>query len=135
MKLVFVDTLYWVALSNTQDQWHEQAKQVAVTLKNAKFITTELVLVEFLNYFSSYQSAMRQAVAGIVTDILEDSRIEVIAFTHEIFLAGLALYEQRPDKGYSMVDCISMQVMRERNLTEVLTHDKHFSQEGFILLL
>lgn len=78
---------------------------------------------------------MRQTVAGITNDILEDSNIEVVPITHDLFLSSLALYEQRPDKGYSMVDCISMIVMRKRNISEVLTHDKHFTQEGFTILL
>ena len=47
------------------------------------------------------------------------------------FLEGLRLYEQRYDKGYSLVDCISMTTMHERNISEVLTHDHHFTQEGF----
>jgi predicted nucleic acid-binding protein len=37
----------------------------------------------------------------------------------------------RPDKGYSLTDCISMQTMRKEGLTEVLTKDRHFEQEGF----
>jgi len=44
------------------------------------------------------------------------------------------LYEQRPDKEYSLTDCISMQVMKAMGITEVLTHDRHFVQEGFIIL-
>ena len=47
------------------------------------------------------------------------------------FLAGLQLYRARPDKGFSLVDCISMQAMRKEGLTEVLTNDRHFEQEGF----
>jgi len=43
----------------------------------------------------------------------------------------LALYRNRPDKGYSMIDCISMQTMRREGLTDVLTNDRHFEQEGF----
>ncbi|MGA2579262.1 MAG: hypothetical protein ABSH24_24895 [Bryobacteraceae bacterium] len=43
----------------------------------------------------------------------------------------MALYEARPDKGYSLTDCISMQTMRKERLTEVLTNDGHFEQEGF----
>jgi predicted nucleic acid-binding protein len=50
-------------------------------------------------------------------------------------MIGLKLYESRLDKGYSLTDCISMSVMRDRNLTEMLTHDRHFAQEGFIILL
>lgn len=34
-----------------------------------------------------------------------------------------------------MVDCMSMQVMRNRDLNDVLTNDQHFSQEGFNVLL
>ena len=40
-------------------------------------------------------------------------------------------YEARPDKGYSLTDCISMQAMRREELTDVLTNDRHFEQEGF----
>jgi uncharacterized protein len=58
---------------------------------------------------------------------------------HEIrwnvgFLDALALYKARPDKEYSLTDCISMQVMRREGLTEALTNDHHFTQEGFRIL-
>lgn len=68
-------------------------------------------------------------------DVLQDNEIIVIPHTYEIFLKGLALYESRPDKGYSLTDCISMATMREHNVTDVLTHDRHFTQEGFTVLL
>lgn len=59
----------------------------------------------------------------------------MVAQSHESFLAGLTLYERRPDKQYSLVDCISMNVMRQMGVHEILTHDRHFSQEGFVRLL
>ena len=55
----------------------------------------------------------------------------MIPQSRESFRAGLQLYRDRPDKGYSPVDCISMQTMRREGLTEVLTNDRHFEQEGF----
>jgi predicted nucleic acid-binding protein len=39
------------------------------------------------------------------------------------------------DKGYSLTDCISMNVMRDRGINDVLTQDKQFAQEGFNILL
>ena len=51
------------------------------------------------------------------------------------FHAGLALYQTRLDKKYSHVDCISMTAMRAENLTDILTHDGDFRQEGFTTLL
>ena len=37
----------------------------------------------------------------------------------------------RPDKGYSLTDCISMQTMGSQGIRDVLTNDRHFEQEGF----
>jgi uncharacterized protein len=64
-----------------------------------------------------------------VREILNDPGIEVVAQSHESFLAGLALYERRPDKEYSLADCISMNIMRQRRIRDVLTNDRHFAQE------
>jgi uncharacterized protein len=71
----------------------------------------------------------------LVREILKDPGVEVVSQSHESFLAGLALYERRPDKQYSLVDCISMNVMRQRSVQEILTNDRHFAQEGFARLL
>ena len=75
------------------------------------------------------------AAASLVRNLLTDSETEVIELSDRIFLDGLALYESRPDKGYSVTDCISMNVMREQGILEVLTHDHHFAQEGFVVLI
>ena len=50
-------------------------------------------------------------------------------------LAGLARYERRLDKGYSLQDCVSMNVMEAEGITGVLTSDHHFEQEGFTILM
>jgi len=36
---------------------------------------------------------------------------------------------------FGMTDCISMEAMRREGLSEVLTSDEHFTQEGFTCLL
>lgn len=77
---------------------------------------------------------MRRRILLFVQDILNNPTIRVIPQTHESFQQGLALYEHRLDKGYSLTDCISMQVMKQLKIAEVLTHDQHFKQEGFIVL-
>lgn len=64
-------------------------------------------------------------------EILSDDDVLVIPQSHQSFLAGFDLYAARPDKGYSLTDCISMQTMRREGLTDVLTNDRHFEQEGF----
>ena len=50
------------------------------------------------------------------------------------FDAALALYEARPDKSYSLTDCRSMLAMKSQGVVEVLTNDRHFTQEGLTIL-
>jgi len=135
MSTLFSDAVYWVALLNPQDQWHQTARGAAAEYASDPLVTTEPVLVEVLNFFAAFRAEMRQAAAGTVEDICEDERIDVVSSSHRIFTDGLSLYEARSDKNYSMVDCMSMHVMEERDLRDVLTHDQHFEQEGFNILL
>jgi uncharacterized protein len=74
---------------------------------------------------------MRSRAAATVRSLLANPDVYVIPQSRESFLSGLSLYEARPDKGYSLVDCISMQTMRREGITEALTNDRHFEQEGF----
>lgn len=135
MRTVFIDTSYWIALINPKDQLHLKAVRTKNILNCFQGITTEAVLIEVANYFSAFSSEIREVVADIILEILRDSDIETVSQTRQIFLSGLTLYKARSDKGYSLTDCISMNIMRNYKISEVLTHDKHFSQEGFIILL
>ena len=47
--------------------------------------------------------------AGFVRAILHNPRITVIPQTRMGFLNALMFYEARPDKHYSLTDCVSMQ--------------------------
>jgi predicted nucleic acid-binding protein len=68
-------------------------------------------------------------------EAMSHGQIVVLPQTRDSLLSGFALYKARGDKGYSLTDCISMITMREKGIGEVLTHDHHFEQEGFTLLL
>ena len=130
---VFADTLYWLAIFIPADEWAPAAR--SLNLSDTSLVTTEEVLSEFLTAVSGHGDHTRRLACQLVREILSDPRIDVVAQSHESFLAGLALYERRPDKQYSLVDCISMNVMRQRQIRDILTHDRHFSQEGFVRLL
>jgi uncharacterized protein len=135
VRIAFVDTLYFVALFNPKDQWHDRATAASKLLAETKLVTTEDVLVELLNFFSEYGEKARRGAVAQAEGILSAANIEVTRQSHDAFMAGLSLYKARPDKGYSLTDCISMHTMRERGISDILTHDDHFRQEGFIVLL
>jgi len=135
MRAVFADTCYWIALLNPRDQIHDIAIRVSKGLTGYRIITTEEVLTEVLNYFGSRGPYFRSAAAKLVERMSADPSIQILPQTREGFLAGFRLYQARPDKGYSLTDCISMEALRRERLSEVLTNDGHFTQEGFTCLL
>jgi uncharacterized protein len=135
MRQVFADTYYWIALLNDKDQGHPAAQAASQSLGQATIVTTQEVLSELLTHFSGFGHFMRQSAAVFVRNILADPAITVREQSDPSFLSGLSLYEARPDKAYSLTDCISMQAMRQAAITDILTADDHFTQEGFIKLL
>jgi len=135
MKQVFADTLYWVASITPGDPWHAPALRAFGELGAVEVVTTEEVLVEFLSAYSGRGSYLRGKAVQVVRAILANAAVTVRPQTHESFVSGLGFYSSRPDKAYSLVDCISMHTMRQMGLTEVLTNDHHFALEGFTVLI
>ncbi|MEW5798977.1 MAG: PIN domain-containing protein [Bacteroidota bacterium] len=135
MRDVFADTVYWVAILNPKDQFHISAIESSKTIGSSLIYTTDSVLTEVLNEFSGKGDFWRNKASEAVKRIMQNPNVKVIPQTREIFAKGLGLYNSRPDKEYSLVDCISMVLMKENQMTEILTDDKHFEQEGYVLLL
>ena len=134
MSEIFADSFYWIALANPADAWHQTATNFSQTNTAAMLVTTDEVLSEFLNYFSAAGERKRTVVANMFEETMSHPGVLVIPQTRESLLRGFTLYKARADKGYSLTDCISMTTMHERRITEVLTHDHHFTQEGFTTL-
>src|SRR5262245_39929056 len=135
MRRVFADAHYWVAILNDQDQSHAAAQTVSQTLRGVMIVTTEEVITEVLAFFCERGQYLRHAAVTFIDGILSNPDVVIRSQSHQTFLDGFALYKARPDKGYSLTDCISMLAMRQEAIIEVLTDDDHFAQEGFIKLL
>ncbi len=132
---VFVDTAAWIGLLLTSDELHEQATETMRELRrqDARLITTEAILTEFLNALSAVKFRVR---AITFVDALRTlANVEIISNNAEIFENGLNLYRERTDKNWSLTDCESFVVMREREISLAFTSDKHFKQAGFVRLL
>ncbi len=135
MNRLFCDTLYFTALVNPKDQWHQSAIKIEPLVETVNLVTTEEVLIELLNFYSEFGSRMRFEVSGYVRQLLLNPKFEIVGRGEMSFLIALELYDSRLDKGYSLTDCISMNVCNELSIKDVLTHDHHFQQEGFTILL
>jgi hypothetical protein len=132
MTPYFADAYYFFALLNARDEAHAQALGFNARLRRP-LVTTEWILIEVADGLAATPS--RKLFTILRRQLAADSRVTLVGATPEIFDRGAALYESRPDKDWSLTDCISFVVMKDLGITEALTADRHFEQAGFAALL
>ena len=135
MKRVFADAGYWIALLHPRDPLHAKAQEESAGIGHAQVVTSQMVLVEVLNAFGGQGTALRQMAAKLAKELQSRLSVSVVQQTNAQFLNGLALYQQRSDKGWSLTDCASFVIMEKHKITDALTEDRHFEQAGFNALL
>ena len=135
MKEVFADTLFWVAIVKPGDPYANAAKQAEEDLREFITVTTDEVLAEFLTSLSKGGAVLRETAAKMVHAILDNPNVKVVPQSRDSFLKGLALYKNRTDKQYSLTDCVSMNVMKNKKISKALTNYHHFEQEGLKILI
>ena len=135
MSAVFADAFYLIALFRPRDQWKETAQEARRRLGEVELVATDEILTEFLTGISRVSPAVREQALNAVQEMLTDGKIRVIPQTRPSFLDGLNRFRRRLDKTYSLQDCIAMNAMEAEDITEVLTTDHNFEQEGFTILM
>ena len=135
MRTVFADAGYWIALLMPSDELRQRAENVATQLGPFRVVTTEMVLVEVLNFATRQGGFTRALAADKVKEWLTDPRVDVVPQTDDQFRDALDLYSNRLDKEWSLADCASFLLMEEMNIREALANDHNFEQAGFIALL
>jgi predicted nucleic acid-binding protein len=125
---IFADAFALIAWLNPRDSAHSQVTAYLDGF-TGRIVTTEWVLMELADALSG--SAARSTVVGFLIAVRTDPLFEVVGYEPAVFQAGFSLFVARPDKAWSLTDCISFAVMSERGLSEALTADHHFEQAGF----
>ena len=129
---LFVDTVFIQALFDKNDQHHAWAMRNLNLMQNAtRVYVSEAVFVEVAAALSAVN---RLGAARFIRQCYITPNITVVPFDHNLFLRGLALYESRPDKNWSLVDCVSFLVMQDHAITAAMSTDHHFEQAGFQLI-
>ena len=132
MKTTFVDTAFVIAWVNEDDALHTKAIQLLNAYKNAPWLTTDCVLLEIGN---SLARSFRSETVGTIKNFLTSEEIIIIGLAADLFHRAFELYQTYNDKTWGLIDCVSFIVMRENNITDALTNDKHFQQVGFNALM
>ena len=133
MKPLLGDTFFFLAWWNRRDEAHDRA-HAFLNRYSGRLLTTRWVLMEVADAFAA-SSRMRREVRGLFEEMELDEQIIIVEATVALYRRGLALYDARPDKEWSLTDCISFEVMKDEGLDEALTGDRHFEQAGFKALL
>ncbi len=131
-RIIFVDTLFFVAIANQRDQCHERAKELAKSCIGNRFVVTEAILLEIGNALARN---FKEYAIHTIDQFLEAKDSELVRLTPELFEEGYSLYKGHRDKEWGLVDCISFVVMRKSRIEEALTFDQHFVQAGFRALM
>jgi uncharacterized protein len=129
---MLLDTSGLLCLHFSTEPLHTQAcieYQKATTRLTHSYIIAEYVALANARRFS------RSSVLNFVVDLLSSPDIETVWVDEPIHRAAIELLIVRQDKTYSLCDAVSFILMRQRGITEALTTDRHFEQEGFVRVL
>ena len=132
MTACFADSFFYIALLNPGDVDHGRVVEFTRRL-DRPLITTTWVLTEVGDAMAPPRH--RAAFLRLLDALAVDDSVKVIEASQSLFDRAVELYRQRPDKGWSLTDCISFVVMEENGLRDALTADHHFEQAGFVGLL
>jgi hypothetical protein len=132
MSTVFADTVYYFAFLNPKDEWHEQARAFTQGF-NGRMVTTAWVLTELADGMAD--PIDRPGFLDFLEGLRADPQVDIVPPSQALWDAGVDLYATRPDKEWSLTDCISFVVMERERISEALTGDHHFEQAGFSALL
>jgi predicted nucleic acid-binding protein len=130
----FLDTGYLIALEAADDQHHADAiRHWREFLRNRhELVTTSFVLDEVVTYFVS--RGRHAKAIEIAERLLGSPSVRVIHMDEDIFLTAFDYLRRRPDKRYSLTECVSFVTMGRLGLRQALAFDTHFAQAGFTIV-
>lgn len=129
---MLLDTSGLLCLHNRAEPFHMQARRFYQAAHVR--LTHSYVLAEFVA-LAQVRGVPRISTLTFLVDLVNNPDINVIWIDEGVHHAAMALLLARRDKTYSLCDAVSFVLMRQYHLTEALTTDRHFSQEGFQRLL
>jgi uncharacterized protein len=100
----FADTFFYLAVLNPRDATHDRATSLSGQLRGG-IVTTEFVLLELAD--GMVRPPARQAFVRLCASLRHDPEVEIVPASTELWNAGHDLYADRPDKEWSLTDCIS----------------------------
>jgi uncharacterized protein len=134
---VFADTSGWLSAFVHTEPHHSTAADYLRKWRRERrrVVTTNYVITELAALYVNRIRSPRAQQVNTIETIRSADWVEVIVVDATLDLEGWDLFKARPDKSWSLVDCVSFVIMQQRGITDALTEDHHFEQAGFVSLL
>jgi predicted nucleic acid-binding protein len=130
MRIVFVDTSAWVALTRKKDIHHASAVKFwrEITRSDSLLITSEFVLAETYTLMMSRKMNLNQVSAfkGLLENCMKEGILRVERASESTFAKAWNVFAKHMDQGLSYVDCISYLVSRDKKADCIFAFDDHF---------
>jgi predicted nucleic acid-binding protein len=131
VKVLFVDTSAWYDLLFSGAPRHREIAEL-MRLPGVSFVTSTYVLDELVALLLA--RADHTTAASTVTHIRSSTEVQVEHPDAAEELRAWALFLERPDKRYTLTDCLSFVMMRRLRIDTAIATDDHFRQEGFAVV-
>ncbi len=137
MSDLFADTSGWGHLVDSSQVHHSQAAAIYREARQhgRKIVTTNYIIVELVALLTNPLRVPRSTVIAFIEGLKNSPYIEIVHVNASLDEMAWKLLKSRPDKEWSLVDCVSFVVMQQSGIFEALTSDHHFEQAGFVRLL
>lgn len=132
---IFLDSNGWVALLNSRDPLHSRADALSRHLgqTGCPIFLTDWIVAETGNGLA--RTPARTLLSESFARFQRCPQFCIVTVSPELRTRALALYSERSDKTWGLVDCASFVVMADAGITEAFTTDRHFEQADFKCLL
>jgi len=132
---IFVDTFAFISLFNEDDHYHKKSSEINnyYLEHGVYYVTTNFVLDESITLLRRYLN--HSAVVQFYKTVKSSNVFEFIHITEHIENTAWNIFEKYSDKDFSFTDCTSFAVMNDNKINKVFTHDHHFEQMGFEILI
>jgi hypothetical protein len=128
---VFVDTSAWVAISDKDESHHTEARAFF-----RKLLAGPTLLVTSLPILAETQILIRrrlgaQAAGIFLKNVNESARIQILYPEPPHEAEARKFLTRYHDQDFSLADALSFVLMRDNEIKEAFTYDRHFATAGF----
>jgi uncharacterized protein len=133
--MIFVDAGAWIALMDRRERRHpaalRQFRKIAEG-QHGRMVTTDYVLDEAVTRLRSQADV--SAVRELRSALTQSESLQIVWTPADRFWEAWQRLEGRPDKEWSLTDCLSFVTMEALGIRVAFAFDSDFAEAGFELL-